>query len=200
VTADDYDVVGASRDQGALLAAVGWAGDLAEASTAGLLVRRKIVGQWLYAGSSTALDNAVEVVEARAIESLHEWLVGTIPYLRHAVAGRSARPRVTYRGSELILRELVRQRRLGAIGLLTNGYEPYLGLYAPDDEDEVSTQVAAMHRQLRERGIVRPADLPPPRRSRAATAWRSLIVRHGEFLGEGRLNDGALVGWNMDVT
>lgn len=195
----DVELVGASRDEEALLAIAAGAWDLESALDAELLVRCKITCQWLYATSPAALDAALDRVESAAIERLEAWLIGATPYLRHPIANTATRPRITYRAVELLIRELIRQNRLGTLGLLTGSYEPYLGLYAPSDEDEIAIQLEAMRASLRARGQLWSSDLPEPKRPREAKAWRSVVLRHGEFLGLGRLVDGRLIAFETDA-
>lgn len=195
----EHDVVGTSRDGDELLGVPATARGFRGALEAGILVRRKVAGQWLYATARAALEAASNVAEAAAIEHLHGWLIGTAPYLRHPVAKTSADPQLTFRAAGLLLRELVHLGRLRALALFTAEFEPHFGLYAPDDGGEVATQIEAMELQLLESGRVSPGDLPAPTRHREKKAWRWLILRHGEYLGLGRVQDGVLVAWDHDA-
>jgi hypothetical protein len=196
----DLGLLGTSRDEDLLLDANAPDSQSLEAALdAGALVRRKITNQWLYATSAAAVETALDVVEAAAIRRIHPWLLGAAPYLRGPIARASRSPAVTPNAAELLLRELARDRRLLTLGLLTAAYEPYLGLYAPDDAEEVSRQVDALAEALAHRGYVRSKDLPAPRRLREANAWRSLILRHGEFLGLGTIDNGVLRSWESVV-
>ena len=163
------------------------------------LCERRSRTSGVYATSAAAVVKALEVVEAEAIRRIDPWLLGAAPYLRGPIARASRSPAVTRNAAELLLRELARDRRLLTLGLLTAEYEPYLGLYAPEDADEVSRQVDALAQALADRGYVRSRDLPAPRRPREANAWRSLILRHGEFLGWGTLDGGVLRSWECVV-
>lgn len=196
----DLGVVGTSGDAEVLLDTLGQAArDLAEAHEQGQLVRQKIRGQWIYASSEAAIQSAIEAVEAEAMERVHEWLIGAATYLRHPVANSITRPRVTFRSVEVLVRELVHLNKFEALGLLTNTYEPYLALYVPSDTAEVETQIDAMSSRLVTHGYVTAHDLPRPRLKREGEAWRGLVLRHGEFLGLGRLDPGdrgALVAWD----
>jgi hypothetical protein len=195
----DLGLVGTSRDGEALLKDAAGAFDLETALDVGVLIRRKIIGQWLYAASPAAFDAGLDAVEAAAVDRLHAWLLGSNPFLKHPIARASARPRVTVRAAEVLLRELVHQGRVGALGLLTNTYEPYLALYALDDGSELMAQMDVMEGRLHNRGHVRSVDLPDPRRPREGNAWRSLILRHGEFLGLGRLDNSSLIPWETNA-
>jgi hypothetical protein len=196
----DLGLLGTSRDEDALFDANAPDSESLDAALhTGALVRTKITNQWLYATSAAAVEKALEVVETEAIRRIHPWLLGAAPYLRGPIARASRGPAVTRNAAELLLRELARDRRLLTLGLLTVGYEPYLGLYAPDDAEEVSRQVDALAQTLAHRGYVRPRDLPTPRRPREADAWRSLVLRHGEFLGLGTIDNGVLRSWESLV-
>lgn len=196
----DLGLLGTTRDEENLLNAIGRAYEnLHEALAAGAVVRRKITNQWLYARSPTSLEIGLEAVEGEAIRRIRPWLLGATPYLRGPIARVSARPRVTENAVELLLRQLARDRRLGVLGMLSSSYEPYLCLYAPDDADEITHQLSALMDALRRRGYVRSADLPAPERPREANGWRLLILKHGEFLGLGRLDDGVLRSWEALV-
>jgi hypothetical protein len=192
---DDRGLVGTTRDRDELLQAVRWAaGTLEEAVEIGALARMKITGNWLYT-ASTSLDAAMGEVEPVALRQLRTWLIGAAPYLRHPIARACKRPRVTPRAADLMVRQLVREQRIGYFGVLTGEYEPYLALYAPEDADEVDAQIAAMAECLEQHGRVRSRDLPAPNRDRDGNGWRSLVLRHGEFLGLGTLREGVLISW-----
>lgn len=197
----DLGLLGISRDEDALLGAnAPECESISEALAAGVLVRTKITNQWLYAPSLTAVEHGLDAVEAKAISRIRPWLLGASPYLRGPVARACANPRVTSGAADLLLRQLARDRRLLTLGLLTEGYEPFLGLYVPDDAEEISRQVEALAPMLAERGYIRSRDLPAPERPREANAWRSLILRHGEFLGMGRLDGGGVLrSWERAV-
>jgi hypothetical protein len=193
----DLGVVGTSRDGPALLSAIDHAArDLDEAVELGLLVRAKISGRWLYAASKDAVEAATTAVEKGATKQLQVWLLGGIPYLRGPISRAVSKPGVTIGGVELLIHTLVRHGRIGVLPLLTNDYEPYLGLYAPNDAGEIERQIKAMSTRLSKKGYVAAADLPEPARPRDGRAWRSTMLRHGEYLGLGRLENGALIGWD----
>lgn len=198
MSSSDEDLVGVSRDAEILLEATG-AWDLASAVEAESLFRRKVTGQWIYSTSPTALESALHVVEAAALDRMEAWLIGATPYLRNPIANSSTSPRITHRAVEVLIRELARQHRLGVLGLLTSSYEPYLGLYSPEDADEIAIQLEAMQAKLRADGYVRSSGLPDPIRPREARAWRSVMLRHGEFLGLGRISNGQLIAFQVDA-
>jgi hypothetical protein len=196
MTKHDSGLVGTSRDEDLLLQSIGFAhDDLDAAVAAGALMQMKITNRWLYAPSSTVLEKGLEVAEAEAIRVLQPWLLGAAQWVQGPIAKASARPKLTASAVELLLRQLARDRRLGALGMVSGTYEPYLGLYGPDDEDEVARQVDALATSLRKRGCACSSDLPAPKRRRATDGWRSIVLRHGEFLGLGRLGDGVLTSW-----
>src|SRR5919204_5370408 len=170
----DAGIVGSSRDAPALLEAIDYAArDLDEAADLGLLRRTKISGRWLYATSSEAVEAATTAVERAATEQLKVWLLGATPYLRGPVARSVRQPTVTSGAVELVIHKLVRGERIGVLPLLTNDYEPYLGLYALEDAVEIERQIESMKKRLSSRGYVAPADLPAPARAREGMVWRS---------------------------
>lgn len=196
----EFGVLGTSRDEDDLLRSIGFEHNrLENAVEAGALMRTKITNQWLYAASPVALTRGLEFVEAEAVRRIRPWLIGAAPYIRGPIARASANPQLTVNAVELLLRELTQARRLRAFGMLTSSYEPYLGLFVPDDAEEVSGQVDALISALRERGYVRSGDLPAPKHPRERDGWRSLILRHGEFLGLGRLDQGMLKSWESPL-
>jgi hypothetical protein len=196
----DVGLLGASRDRDALLESIGFAYEyLDDAVEAGALFRVKITNKWLYASSTVAFGEALDVVEADATRRVRPWLLGQATWIRGPIAQASTSPRLTSDAVELLLRQLARARRLRAMGLVTGGYEPYLGLYGPDDEDEVGRQVEALVALLRKRGYAGPSDLPAPMRRREKDGWRWMILHHGEFLGLGRLDGGVLRTWEADA-
>jgi hypothetical protein len=196
MTKRDAGVVGTSRDVLALLEAIDYAArDLNEATELAVLTRTKISGRWLYATSREVIEAATAAVDARANEQLRVWLLGAIPYLRGPVSRSVSDPTVTSSAVELLIHRLVRGERIGVLPLLTNDYEPYLGLYALEDAVEIERQIESMKKRLSSRGYVATGDLPVPAEPREAKAWRTTILRHGEYLGLGRLENGALIAW-----
>jgi hypothetical protein len=190
-----HGLVGTTGDSNELLNAVGWVADtLDDAAENGALNCTKIRGRWVYA-ASTSVDVALAEVEEAAVNQLRAWLIGAAPWLRNPVASACSKPRVTAGAAELLLRELVHELRIGCFGMLDTNYEPYLALYALDDGDEIEAQLAAMAERLTQHGRVESSDLPAPRRNRVGNGWTSLVLRHGEFLGLGTLQEGVLVSW-----
>jgi hypothetical protein len=198
MTKRDLGIVGTSRDAAAMLEAIDQAArDLDEAVRLELLIRTKITGRWLYAASKESIEAATAAVERAVTKQLEAWLIGGTPYLRGPISRAVTNPVVTTGGVELLIFALVRSERIGVLPLMTNDYEPYLGLYAPVDAGEVERQIEAMKTRLSSRGYVAAADLPEPARPREGRAWRSTVLRHGEYLGLGRLDRGALVAWEL---
>jgi|ERR1700733_576529 len=192
-------LLGTSTEENALLESIGHAhNSLDDAVAAGDLVRTKITNRWLYATTPAAHQKGLELVEAEAICRIHPWMIGAAQWIQGPIAKSSANPQITVKAVELLLRALARDRRLRAIGLVSSGYEPYLGLYGPEDSDEVAWQVDAVMARLRTHGHVCAGDLPAPRRRRETDGWRSLILRHAEFLGLGRPDDDVLTAWGFD--
>lgn len=186
--------VAASRGAGELLAALGFGGDVVDAVERGVIERRKIVGRWLYFEPAVDLEAVIEEVFTAADDQIQAWLLAPTPFLRHPVA-RAVGGSVTADAVEVIIPELVRTHRFGALPLLTQSYQPYLAMYSWDDTAEIDRQLRALRERLEQNGSVRQAALPEPARARAAAGWKSSILKHGEFLGLGRVQDAALIGW-----
>jgi hypothetical protein len=192
-------LVGTSRDADELLATIGYAArDLQEACDADLLTRRKINGQWLYSKTADDVAVALAAVEKEAVRMLRSWLLSGTPFLKGPIARTTRSPVVSVRAVELLLRRLIHAERLATLPLITNEYEPYFGLFAPEDEAEIERQIEAMRALLDSNGVVRSADLPAPRRTRDGNAWRGMILRHGEFSGLGRIEDAVLYAWDYN--
>jgi hypothetical protein len=170
---------------------------LDDAVQLGLLTRTKITGRWLYAASVEAREAATSAVESAVTKQLQAWLLGAIPFLRGPVSRSVSKPVVTAGGVELLIHALVHRGRIGVLPLMTNEYEPYLGLYSPEDATEVERQVKAMRTGLSKHGCITATDLPEPAQPRDGKAWRSTILRHGEYLGLGRMDQGSLITWEM---
>jgi hypothetical protein len=186
--------VTASRGASQLLSAIGFMGDLQQALDLGAIERWKLVGRWLYFEPTADMERTIESVAAAAEEQLRAWLLTPTQYLRSPVA-RALDDRVTVDAVEAILPELIRTGRFGAVGLLTLRYQPYLAIYSGADEDEVARQIGAMRELLQRDGSVSQAALPEPARQRDAAGWKSSILKHGEFLGLGFIEDATLISW-----
>jgi hypothetical protein len=185
----------ASRGVERLLEAVGFGGDLEQALETGVIARRKVNGRWLYFEPDADVEEASAAVSEAAEEQLRAWLLSPTQYLRSPVA-RALGERVTADAVEAILPQLVHEGRFGALGLLTMQYQPYLAIFSWEDEDEVSRQVRSMKELLDRQGYVRQAGLPDPLRPREAAGWKSSVLKHGEFLGLGFIEEAALMGWD----
>lgn len=184
----------ATRSAAKLLSAVGFAGDLDHALQLGIVERRKVVSRWLYFESSTNLDAVIEDVFTVTEEQVLDWLLTPTPFLRYPVA-QLIDDRVTADAVEVIVPEFIRQHRFGALPLLTAAYQPYLAIYGWDDHDEIARQIEAMSGCLCRNGVVTQSVLPEPTRQREGSGWKSSVLKHGEFLGLGRMDAAALVSW-----
>jgi hypothetical protein len=184
----------ASRRVPELLRAIGFGGDLERALDVGAVERKKIVGRWLYFEPYANLDRVIEDVRAAAEKQVQAWLLAPTNFLRFPIA-KALNTKATACAVEAILPELIRTRRFGALGLLTANYQPYLAIHSWEDEKEIVRQIRAMTEFLDLHGSVRQSALPEPARPRDQAGWKSSILKHGEFLGLGRMEDAALIRW-----
>jgi hypothetical protein len=161
-----------------------------------LVEREKLHGRWLFHAPSTSIKEALNQAQAAVGACLDEWLLGHNPYLAGAAAKRTPELAIGRSALELLLRELARQRRLGTLALLNASYQPYLAVFQLEDAGEVARQLGTLREVLGERGWVTRRDFPTPQRAVAGKAWRDVLLRHGEWLGLGFIDDeGALVAW-----
>jgi hypothetical protein len=168
--------------------------DAESALQAGIIQRSKVTGRWVYFRSQPVFDEGRRAVQAAAEFILQEWLLVPAPILARAIPGRLSTVLMDFGAAELVLRTCLRAGSLRALGLLTVGrYEPYLGIYCGSDRSEIERQCAAMSELVRRQAYVRPQELPSSEHPRTSDAWRSTVLRHGEFLGLGGLIDGVLV-------
>ncbi len=193
----DTGVVVTRRDARLLLQASGRASrDIDELAEQGLVDRRKVSGRWIYSTSESTYEVACLEVRRLAEAVVGAWFLAPMSWLPGILAKRLERgPLVTREAAESILREIVRRRSFGALGLLTQAHQPYLALFVSDDEAVVRRQVAAMQERLRRSGRVRSSDLPSPPRPTENEGWRVRMLQHGEFLGMGRMLGSQLVAW-----
>jgi hypothetical protein len=197
VARNDAGLVVTRRDARLLLQASGRARrDVDELAEQGLVDRRKVSGRWIYSTSESTYEAACLEVR-RLVEALvAAWFLAPMSWLPGIIAKRLERgPLVTREAAESILREIVQRRSFGALGLLTQAYQPYLALFVSDDEAAVRWQVAAMQERLQRSGRVRSSDLPSPPRPTENEGWRVRVLQHGEFLGMGRMLGSQLVAW-----
>jgi hypothetical protein len=181
------------RDSHALLEAIG-ASRLKpeEAFERGLIARQKVEGLWLYAIDDDLIDAAGQEMAAHCLAEAHDAFVSLIAHL----AGR-ARKSVTSdlhpQAAQQLLKLQIRRGVFGGLGLLTQHYEPYLGVYAADEREEVDRILAISLERFEELGVLEPADVPSTTPSRRQDGWRELILGNLEFQGHGWLESGRLV-------
>jgi hypothetical protein len=162
----------------------------------GAVQRSKVEGQWLYHPSGVPITTAQEQVMLATAALLDDWLLGPLPFLGNTAASRCLDPSVSAKATRVLLRELLHQRRLEAVGLLTLDNAPFLAAYRPEDRPEIEAQVAFLFTKAEQSEPIRAQDLPPPVKARSGQAWRTVLLRHGEFLGLGTLRNGMLVPWS----
>jgi hypothetical protein len=166
-----------------------------EAVERGWLWREKTEGVWTYGTTEGALRAAELSVRSLADDTLAQWLLGPTHPLSGFIAKHCSEPSLTKNTARTFLRKLLREGQLDAIAVLTNEYQPYVVAFRVGDRAEVDRQLDFLTRALEERGEVRPEDLPHPLTPRPLRAWRNEIIRHGEYLGLGRVEAGTLIAW-----
>jgi hypothetical protein len=188
-------VVG-SRDVVFLLQSMGHIGlDATAAVDGGVLVREKVEGVWLFARSIEALTEVAKRVQQSATAVCASWLLARVPPLVGTVTKELAGSGFSREAVQAHIRAELRNGNLGGLPLLTQDYQPYFAVFRLDDQPEIERQLAAVRSQLARTGFVRAGDLPEPELPRDFRAWRSSMLHHAEFLGLGRLVNGALVRW-----
>jgi hypothetical protein len=161
----------------------------------GLARRVKLRARWLYLAEGTSLDSALSGAEAAVEERLERWLLGHSPHLVDAATRRVSGLAIGRGAMELLVRELAAAGRLGTLAVLNLHYQPYLAFHRLADGDEIAMQLDALQELLASRGRARRDELPEPLRARSSSAWRHLILRHGEWQGLGLLRDRELMTW-----
>jgi hypothetical protein len=169
--------------------------DADDAVERGWLWREKLEGVWVYGTTEGALRAAKLSVRSLAEETLAQWLLGPMHPLSGFISKHCSDPVLSKNTARPFLRKMLRERELDAIAVLTNEYQPYIVSFRLIDREEVDRQLDFLARQLEKRGEVRPKDLPNPSAPRALQAWRDEVIQHGEYLGLGRVEAGALVAW-----
>lgn len=168
--------------------------DVESALREGIVQRSKVTGRWLYFRSQAVFEEGRKAVKGAAELILQGWLLVPAPILASTIPSRLASVGMDRGAAELLLRTCLRTGGLDALGLLTVGrYEPYLGIFSDRDRPEIKRQCAAMLELAHRQAHVRGQELPSPEHPRTSDAWRSTVLRHGEFLGLGGVIDGALV-------
>ena len=196
MSAAEEMIVG-TRDVGELLRATGHGSiDPMVAVEDGIVVRHKVEGLWLFAQSKEALSRAEEQVATTAISVCSSWLLAPMGPLVGTTAKELGHQGVLREAVQAFLRVLLRKRALQALPLLTKEYQPYFALFRTDDRPEIDSQLKRLLQILEKGGRVRTGDLGEPDQARDYEAWRSTLLQHGEYLGLGRIQDGALVSWH----
>ncbi len=163
------------------------------AATAGLIVRRKVEGIWLYAREESDLDESAAAVLVLAEELCHQWLLGAMRMLAGKIAKDSGA--ITMEAVRPLLRAHVRAGRLAGLPALTAEYDPHLSLFAPTDQVEIMQLLDAGRTILEAEGSLGAEDFPDPCRPRTSRAWRYVLVSHLEWLGLGSVAAGELYAW-----
>jgi hypothetical protein len=169
--------------------------DTIAAVDAGILVREKVGGVWLFAASTDALTEAAERVELSATAVCASWLLAPVPPLLGTVTREVARSGLSREAVQAYIRAKLQSGNVGGLPLLTQDYQPYFAVFRLDDQPEIERQLVAIRSRLARAGFVQPGDLPVPELRRDFRAWRSILLQHAEFLGLGRLVNGVLMGW-----
>lgn len=176
-------------------ALIGPGADVDDAVARGQVSRLKLHGRWLYFDPDVDLEFALDHAEQAIGSCLREWLIGHNPYLAGAAVKRYTL--AIGRGAfDLLLRELAQRDRLRTVALANASYQPYLAYYLQADADDIDAQIATMFDVVAKRGWIGRRDFRAPVRAVSGKAWRDVLLRHGEWLGLGFLDDeGDLVGW-----
>jgi hypothetical protein len=193
----DPHVVASSRDAETLLRAAGYP-QLALADMLGrqLVGRQKIRGQWVYFTSVEALERAVQLSLETARGIVRDWYVAQLSMLPGMIRNLAQMDiALSGRVVNVLLRDVIAAGTFGAIGLLTQAYQPHLAIYLPEDEDALRQHVREMEQLLESRGSVRSRDLSDPPRSTSNDGWRLRLLAHGEFLGRGTFGGSVLTSW-----
>lgn len=182
------------RDSHALLAAVGAPRLKPEAAVErGLIVHQKVEGMWLYAIDDDLIETARLEMEELCLAEAHDAFLGLIAHL----AGR-ARKHVSCdlhpQAAQQLLKLHIRRGIFGGLGMLTKYYEPYIAVYATDEQEEIDRILRLSMERLEEVGALEPDELPSTSAHRGQKGWREMVLRHLEFQGHGWLESGQLVG------
>jgi hypothetical protein len=169
--------------------------DVDEAIANRWLLRRKIEGIWLYGTTEDAIDEGEDAVAAAALNVLAGWLLGPLHPLSGYIAKNMVSPSISKNAVLVILKSMMRRGQLEGIAVFTNQYQPYLSAFIPADEDEIARQIEFVRVKAEKEGVVSATDLSEPKKERTLRAWRGYIVRHGEYIGLGYMEGGALVAW-----
>ena len=161
----------------------------------GAVTRIKVQGQWLYTAQELPLEDLLDLVLEVSEAYLEEWLLAPAPYFRTGVRRLAAGAGVGLGAIDLLTKELAAQERLRGLALLSSSYQPYIAFHRSSDEVEIARQLEALRLQLGRAGHAGRRSLPRPERHVPRGAWRDAILKHGEWRGWGRLQQGELVAW-----
>lgn len=156
---------------------------------------RKVEGVWLYGTTEDAIDAGEEGVGAATKDVLAGWLLGPLHPLSGYIAKHLISLSIGKNAVQALLKSMLRHEQLDGIAIFTSQHQPYLAAYSPVDRDEISRQIGFLRCKLETDGRVSGADLPDPVMRRTLRAWRDVVVRHGEYIGLGYMQAGALVAW-----
>lgn len=168
-----------------------------EAVSAGVIAREKLEGIWLYGSTPTALEDAHCIVEVEANHICSAWLLSPLPPLASAIAKDISTVSVSRDAVQPIVRSLLRSRHFGALGMLTQSYQPYLAVYRLEDAGEISRQLDYVQSCLSLTGVVSSRGLPNPLEERQFQAWRGNLLNHAEYTRLGYVSGQNLVGWGI---
>jgi hypothetical protein len=160
----------------------------------GRITKSKVAGSWLYYPSTIRLDELIEAAGATADRLLEEWLVTPLSIMAGMVSA-AMEPSCSKDGARSLLHHLVSVGNVARLGLLTAHDEPHLAIYRDADAHEISRQLSYIRDALRTGRPVWYHELPEPFRPRLGRAWAQTLIRHAEFVGWGRVADGALQPW-----
>jgi hypothetical protein len=127
---------------------------------------------------------------------VRDWYVAQLSMLPGMIRNRAPMDlALSGRVVNVLLRDVIAAGTFGAIGLLTQAYQPHLAIYLPEDEDALRQHVRELEQLLESRGSVRSRDLSDPPRSTSNDGWRLRLLAHGEFLGRGTFGGSVLTSW-----
>jgi hypothetical protein len=189
------DLIVTGRDASLLLRSLRKPGlDIDDAVAAGLVVKEKIEGRWLFHLDGASIEAARSSLAREASQIVSSWFIVPMPWLP-AMAAKRVRA-LTKDSAEVLLHQLVREQAFAGIGLLTQRDQPYLALHLPDDGPAVDERARAMEDAISRRGHVTFRELPDPPRPTDNEGWRASLLQHGEFLGLGIYGNWELRGWS----
>jgi hypothetical protein len=161
----------------------------------GHIQKTKVAEAWLYHPASVDKPGLLGAALGKANELLTDRLLVPQPQLAGRISA-TLDPSCTLRAARALLHELVKSEKLAAIGLLTEGGEPYLALHREEDGEEIDRQLSDLRTMISSDGKVAPDELSAPPRPLADESWAEILLTHAEFRCWGRYRDGCLVSWD----